>query len=269
MERFVNDFQNAPEMMTASTELRIGGQRIALKLAVPTAEVPPETLLPSLQELSNRIVGGVEEKVARHGLAISCRKGCGACCRQHVPISPAEARLLSVIVDNMPEDARTTIRERFERAARRLEESGIKEQALNYHMLSEKQVQAMVHSYFRLGIPCPFLEDESCSIHPFRPLVCREYLVISPPDHCATLAEDQIKRLQFPVSIAATFAEQDGMVQQGENPYIPLILALEWTEAHGQDIELRPGPEWLTAFFEDLSGTEIPHPVLPGRTVAL
>ena len=71
------------------------------------------------------------------------------------------------------------------------------------------------------------------------------------------------------MSIAAAFAEQDGMVQQGENPYIPLILALEWTEAHGEDIELRPGPEWLTAFFEDLSGTEIPHPVLPGKAVEL
>jgi len=256
-------------MLTASTELRIGGQQFALKLAVPATEVPPESLLPSLQELSNRIATGVEDKVKRNGLAVSCRKGCGACCRQHVPISPAEARLLSVIVDNMPDDVRETIRERFDQASRRLEESGIKEQALNYHRLSPPEVQEMVHAYFRLGIPCPFLEDESCSIHPFRPLICREYLVISSPAHCATLAEDQIRRLQFPVSVAATFAEQEGMVQQGENPYIPLVLALEWTEAHGQDIEMRPGPEWLSAFFEDLSGAEIPSPPMPGTTMEI
>jgi Fe-S-cluster containining protein len=34
-------------------------------------------------------------------------------------------------------------------------------------------------------MPCPFLEDESCSIHPDRPLVCREYLVTSPAELCA------------------------------------------------------------------------------------
>ena len=35
--------------------------------------------------------------------------------------------------------------------------------------------------YFQLGIPCPFLEEESCSIYHDRPITCREYLVTSPP----------------------------------------------------------------------------------------
>jgi hypothetical protein len=33
--------------------------------------------------------------------------------------------------------------------------------------------------YFLQGVACPFLEAESCGIHPDRPLACREYLVTS------------------------------------------------------------------------------------------
>lgn len=258
-----------PEAVTATAELRIGGQKLKLKLVVPADEVPPETLLPTLHELSNRVVEGVEEKVKKNGLQVSCRKGCGACCRQPVPISPAEARLLAGIVENLPEEARTVIRERFDDAVRRLDESGLRERATHYHRLSNDEVQAMVYEYFRLGIPCPFLEDESCSIYPFRPLVCREYLVISPAEHCATLAEDQIQRLQFPVSVAAAFAGMEGVAEPGQNIYLPLILALEWSEANAGNVKRRPGPSWVQSFFQDLSGARIPDPVTPGRAVDL
>jgi Fe-S-cluster containining protein len=257
------------DALTATAKLRIGNQKLELKLVVPADEVPAETLLPSLHQLSDRVVEGVEERVRKNGMEISCRKGCGACCRQPVPISRAEARLLAGIVQGMPEEAQAVIRERFDSALRHLRESGLEDRAMNYHRLSENEVRSMAHDYFALGIPCPFLEDESCSIHPFRPLVCREYLVISSPDYCATLAEDRIKRLQFPVSIAGAFAGMDGTAQRGENMYLPLIMALEWAEAHSSEVELRPGPSWVKTFFQDLSGAKIPDPMIPGTVVDL
>ncbi len=250
-----------PDTVSATTELIIGGQKLKLKLIVPAAEVPPESLLPTLHQLSNHIVDGVEEKVERQkNTEISCRKGCGACCRQHVPISPAEARLMHAIVENMPESGRTTIRERFDDAAQRLKDSGLLDQAMNYHRLGPDETKAMAVDYFKLGIACPFLVDESCSIHEFRPLICREYLVISSPEHCASLDEENIERLKFPVSVAAAFSGMDGVRKEGENKYIPLVMALEWTENNSEDMELRPGPKWVQTFFEDLSGKKIPVP---------
>lgn len=249
--------------ITAETELVIGGDRIKLKLLVPADEVPAESLLPSLHELSEIIANGVEKKVERNGKKISCRKGCGACCRQHVPISAAEARLLAAIVEHMPEPGQSIIRARFEKAARRLKDSGIIDQALNYHRLSGDDTKSMALEYFSLGIPCPFLDDESCSIYPFRPLICREYLVISSPDHCATLDEENIKRIKFPVSVASTFSKMDGVRKKGENPYIPLVMALEFAERHDEASEYRPGPKWVHQFFQDLSGVEIPEPEIP------
>lgn len=265
----MTEYSSEPDTLTATAELRIGSQKLQLKLVVPTGEIPPEALLPSLQQLSDRVVNGVEDKVRRNGLEISCRKGCGACCRQPVPISRAEARLLAGVVEGMPEEAQAVMRERFDSALQRLRESGLEDRAMNYHRLSEDEIRSMTHDYFELGIPCPFLEDESCTIHPFRPLVCREYLVISSPDHCATLAEEHIRRLQFPVSIASAFAGMDGVSAPGENIYLPLILALQWSTAHAGEVELRPGPEWVQTFFKDLSGTDIPAPRMPGRTVEL
>lgn len=265
----MTEYSSEPDTLTATAELRIGNQKLQLKLVVPADEVPAETLLPTLHQLSDRVVEGVEERVRKNGLEISCRKGCGACCRQPVPISRAEARLLAGIIEGMPEEAQAVIRERFDSALQRLRESGLEEQVMNYHRLSENEVRSMAHDYFELGIPCPFLEDESCSIHPFRPLVCREYLVISSPDHCATLAEEHIRRLQFPVSVASAFAGMDGTCAPGENIYLPLIMALQWSAAHAGEVQLRPGPEWVQTFFRDLSGTDIPAPHLPGRTVEL
>lgn len=257
------------DAITATARLRIGSQKLELKLVVPADSVPPESLLPSLHQLSDRVVEGVEDRVQRNGLEISCRKGCGACCRQPVPISPAEARLLADIVSTMPEEAQSVVRERFDKAMKRLRESGLEEVTLNYHRLAEDEVRSMAHEYFKLGIPCPFLEDEACSIHPFRPLVCREYLVISSPDHCATLAEDEIKRLQFPVSVAGSFAGMTGVAKPGENIYLPLIMALEWSDSHTGETDLKPGPEWVRAFFENLTGDSLPAPPGIGTAVEL
>jgi Fe-S-cluster containining protein len=265
----LTEYSKEPDTLTATAELRIGSQKLRLKLVVPAGEVPPEVLLPSLQQLSDRVVEGVGDKARRNGLEISCRKGCGACCRQLVPISPAEARLLAVIVENMPTEAQALIRERFDQAVQRLQASGLQEQAINYHRLPKSEIRSMGRAYFELGIPCPFLNDEACSIHPIRPLVCREYLVISSPDHCATLAGEHIRRLQFPVSIASAFAGMDGVSVPGENIYLPLIMALQWSAAHAGEVELRPGPEWVQAFFQDLSGARIPDPVIPGRVLYL
>jgi len=258
-----------PQFLTANTELEIGGNRMKLKLSVPIGEMPPESVLPALYDLSNTIVDGVERKMDIIGQEISCKKGCGACCRQLVPISPAEVRLISTYVDNLPEPEQSQMRERFERAADRLRESDCLDRAVNYHHLSEDETMNMIKDYFALGISCPFLVEESCSIYPIRPLICREYLVISSPEHCASLDGEKIRRLQFPVSVAETFAMMDGVRFKGENPYVPLILALEWVEDHGEECGYLPGPNWVQNFFTDLSGKEIPEPELPDSQEAV
>ena len=62
-----------------------------------------------------------------------------------------------------------------------------------------------------MGVPCPFLEDESCSIHPERPLVCREYLVTSPAALCAGPTQEGVTPVAVPkVSMAARGLQDEG-----------------------------------------------------------
>ena len=176
------------------------------------------------------------------------------------PISPPEARLLHLIVESLPREARIAMKRRFKEAALRLQDSGLLDKTMNYSALTEEETLALIHEYFRLGIACPFLEDESCSIHSHRPLICREYLVISPATHCADLDQNKIQRLEIPVSIADNFGAMDGVGKEGFDRYLPLIMALEWVERFPDDARFRPGPEWVKEFFEGMSKSNIPDP---------
>jgi Fe-S-cluster containining protein len=251
------------QTLTAQTELLIGGDKLKLKLVVPTAEIPAEALMPALHRLCNQVVNSVAETARACGTEISCKKGCGACCRQYVPISPAEARLLTELVEEMPEPRRSAVKQRFADAVERFKAWAGMNLAMEYIRLPPPERVKMVKAYFHLGIACPFLENESCSIYQQRPLICREYLVISSPEHCATLDGEHIKRLKLPVSIAETFSSMEGARRQGVNPCLPLILALEWTDEHPEDREMLTGPKWVQYFFEDLSGEKIPPPEVP------
>jgi len=252
--------ESTGKMISASTEMMIGDYKLSLKLVVPTEEILPEALVPALRELTNQVVEDVEEGAESHGYPISCKKGCGACCRQYVPISPSEARLMANMVEEMPEPRRSNIKQRFADAVQQFMTSEVVDRAMNYSGLAEDERRGMVRDYFQLGIACPFLEDESCSIHPQRPLICREYLVTSSPEHCASLDRGKIMRLKLPVSVAETFSSMEGVRRVGKDPCFPLILALEWAANDPNQPVLFPGPKWVQYFFEDLSGKKIPEP---------
>src|SRR5262245_49172658 len=110
---------------TADIRLKVGEQPVHLQVTVPTSDVPLRDVLPVFQGFANVVMGVAEAAVQREGKSVSCRKGCGACCRQVVPISPSEAHALARLVEAMPEPRRTLIRERFADAQRRLEAAGL------------------------------------------------------------------------------------------------------------------------------------------------
>src|SRR6185503_11944731 len=93
---------------TATLRLKVGDLSIAHPITVPSGPVAAPAVLPALQGLVNATVSAAEA-----GKAISCRKGCGACCRQLVPISRTEGEALLALVEAMPEDRRAAVRERF------------------------------------------------------------------------------------------------------------------------------------------------------------
>ena len=252
------DQTHPSETVTAHVKFQVAGQDIALDLTVPTRPVPLRQMLPLFQALTNVIVDAEVQKTVAEGHSISCQAGCGACCRQLVPISEIEARQLADVIEGLPEPRREVIRARFEDARRRLGEAGLLD-ALRHPETWEVGDRAIIGlTYFGLGIACPFLEAESCSIHPDRPMACREYLVTSPAAHCARPSAETVHCVPIGKSVWTSVARLDAPDPASKHiRFVPLILAPEWAEAHPEDGAPRRPPEALQALFGILSGKAV------------
>lgn len=246
-------------MMTAMTNedtikgkgtLLIAGMRVELEVTVPAAPVRPTNMLPVFQQLTNAVVAVGVQQAEAAGAPISCTKGCGACCRQLVPIAESEAYQLHALVEALPEPRRTTLRTRFAEAKARLQASGLQDQLLSPGQLTIDARQQLGLTYFQQGIACPFLEEESCSIHPDRPLACREYLVTSPAAHCAEPSAETVQCVAIPGSVSQAVRT---LAFTREMNWVPLILAVDWAAEHPDQTPARPGPEWLQAVFQQLT----------------
>jgi len=230
--------------------LSISGEAAAFHVEVPDGPTTLEALLPVFQGLSNEIARRAAVKAVSAGERISCRAGCGACCRQAVPVAEAEARHIAALVAAMPEPRRGEIRTRFEAAERRLEETALASRMVD--MPDGKTVIDVGTSYFRLGVPCPFLEAESCSIHPDRPLRCREHLVTSPAVACAALIPEAIK--MAPLAGAPSLALFKVGAQHTPAGWLLLTQALSFAERHPEPSPARPAPTWIGAVVDRLAG---------------
>jgi Fe-S-cluster containining protein len=220
---------------TANLRLSVGTLRIAHPITVPNAPVPAAEIVPALQGLVNAVV-----EAAEAGKIVSCRKGCGACCRQLVPVSRTEGERLLQLVDSLPLERREPLVARFAAAEATIERAGLKDRGGR----TDRELSA---AYFALRLPCPFLEDESCSFHPERPLVCREYLVTSPAELCSGPAQDGVTPLAVPkVSMAAR------TLQEESDDWFPLALLMAWRRIRPRTGKRRTGPEWVKRFLKGL-----------------
>src|SRR5262245_12146476 len=110
---------------SVSMSLRVGRDVLDVSLEVPAGPARIDDLLPALQGLADALVGHASRQVEAEGHRISCRAGCGACCRQLVPISEVEARRLAELVRALPDAERAVVEERFARALDALTANGL------------------------------------------------------------------------------------------------------------------------------------------------
>lgn len=231
---------------TAVVHMRWRDTERAMPVPVPSGETTLLGLLPSAREITRQTTALAVEQVRAEGKEISCRAGCGACCRQLVAISFVEAQSLADVVAAMPAERQAEIRRRFAEALSRLERAGLLdpgapkgERAIQIADVASRAValQAAGRGYFQQQIACPFLENESCGIYEDRPIVCREYHVTSPAANCTQLYQIQIDRVEPPVHVGEVLARTADRVS-GIGPFmIPLVLSLEWSEAHGSTLK--------------------------------
>jgi len=242
--------------ISIGVDLTFGNRRLRAKVPMPAGPVRRSDMLPLLQDLADAVVAEAVANVHKQGQSISCKQGCAACCRQLVPIGQTEARRLRDLVDETPDPKRALIRARFAQAREHLRASGLLDRLLARQHWTPEEAHAIGIEFFRLAIPCPFLQDETCSIYPDRPIRCREYLVTSPAEHCAQPTGTSVRTVRIPLKMATAVALLDQQASaEPSSGWVPLILALEWADAHPDEAPPRPAQEVVKELF---SGNSMP-----------
>lgn len=249
-----DELDNPSNWVTGNIAFQANGQSRELKVTIPKIPIHPQRMLSVLRQMSNAFVNLAVKQVEADGKTVQCRAGCGACCRQLVPISHLEARQLSELVDKLPEPRRTEIVGRFKDALERLHAANILELLKEPEKFSDEANGSVGVDYFRLGIPCPFLEQESCSIHPDRPVACREYLVTSPPDACARPVPQSIQTVPVLVQLSSAMIRLSPQGPSRFIPYVPLVLAIDWANSNEDEFQEMTGPDILSQVMKNLAG---------------
>lgn len=239
--------------VTARFSLPVGGGFLNASASLPVGETTLTELLPIIQNLENAVVSRVAEEAEQAGVPISCRAGCGACCRQLVPVSLFEAEALSEWISSLSEEQQGVLEARFRGALTKLRDAGVIEKILDERWMTDGELTTrLAVDYFQAGVPCPFLENESCSIHPIRPLSCREYLVTSPPALCEDPSTNSVSGVKLPLKMSRVLYSFCQEMEQNRRGWIPLVFLLAWRKSGARPGEFvsGSGEEVLRRFLE-------------------
>jgi Fe-S-cluster containining protein len=256
----------SPETVAVDFSIGIGDSIIAATAVVPAGRTNLTQLLPVIQSLDDVLIDAVAAQSASEGRPVSCKAGCGACCRPMVAISVFEAEYLAAWIQTLPEAQQQEIARRFDQALRSLAEAGIVDRLVemgadNPHAASELSAD-LTRDYFYARVPCPFLQDESCSIHPIRPLVCREHLVVTPFENCYDPGAHQVLTLEMPITLFPVLNNMGAQVERDGRGWIPLVFLFAWMKAgaHPGKAISGNGPEVLYQFVSRIRQTQFPMP---------
>src|SRR2546429_1865647 len=134
--------------ISGKVALTVRGQRLDVEVRIPEGRLGAAEMLPVFRSVAENFVemGVAEEKKA--GRTVSCQKGCGACCRQLVPISAIEAREVAKVVERMPAERKEMILRRFAEAREKLADAEMLDPLLHPHHYGDDQMPALGRAQF-------------------------------------------------------------------------------------------------------------------------
>lgn len=216
--------------------------QITSAVDVPAGNVSVTAVVPLMRRLGEEAQALEVVRSLESGKAVSCHKGCAACCRMLVPLSAPEAFALRDWIRSRPTDQQEQIARRFSEAKTRLLAQGVWQRlaALCESPLTtdDDTLEGVNRSYYALRLPCPFLEEEMCTIYGERPAACRELLVTSPAEQCEDLTKNSIDPVAVPIQVSTVLGLVWQELTRDPTRLIPLPLALEWAERHDEQSRL-------------------------------
>lgn len=235
--------------LTANFDLKIGDEVVSCRATVPDSKITAVDLIPIYQILTNQIVSHSIEQSVKAGKSISCKAGCGSCCAQPVPVTELEALNLAKVVKNMPEHRQKQIRQRFADSQAAIADAGLEDSLKEIANLDKESRKALGVKYFSLRLDCPFLEEQSCSIYPDRPLECREFVVTSDPKYCAQLNAKEIKHIDSKLRLTPALRKQSqACFGEKSAGWMLMVYCLDWAKSNNTRLRKKPAKLWLQEF---------------------
>ena len=215
------------------------------RIDVPSGFIPITKIVPVMRSLGDQAQELEIANTLQAGKTISCQKGCAACCRPMIPVSPPEAFALVEAIKDLPQDHQSRIKQNLAQTKERLQKAGLltalQDLVDSPHQRSDEDLDSLNRAYYALRLPCIFLENEICSIYEQRPAGCRGHLVTSPPELCQDMGNNSIEELHIPLRAGTVLSLLWADLTKGPVRLVPLPMAIEWAETH-QDLNT---PSWM------------------------
>ena len=212
---------------------------ISTAVGVPTGFVPITAILPLMRSLGEEAQVLEQRGLLEAGQRISCEKGCAACCRMLVPISVPEAFALTNAIDQLDQNERNRLLAKLDLAQQQLARAGILKQlsslADSSEPLNDEAIEPLNRAYYALRMPCPFLDNETCSIYADRPAACRELAVTSPATECQEMTKQTVQPVPVAVRLSTALSLLWADLTGTAPRLIPLPLAVDWARRHKEE----------------------------------
>ena len=185
-------------------------------LEPPDGDVALVDILPEIQTIANLLIEQSLAESAADGKPVTCAKGCNYCCYHLVAMSDHEALLLAHVVSLQEKHEQNRLKNAFTPVTNILEREGLLAELIDVHVNhfhDAARLTQVQRRYWELQIPCPFLLDGACSVYPFRPLVCRQYLASSPRNCCTQSfkADHLVHKIPMRYDVASALASFNGL----------------------------------------------------------
>lgn len=232
-------------------ELNVAGDPLTHHAPVLDAKTTAVELIPAFQAFTNQVVEHSIKLTEREGKTISCKAGCGACCKQPVPVTLLEVEHIDRVVKKMPAQKQQDVRAVFAHHLKAVEDAGLLEKLKSISDLEPEQRHQLAADYFKLGLECPFLENQSCGIYEDRPLECREFLVTSDPGYCAELDAKGIEHIDQQMHMASALRKLsiDSQNTDGRG-WVLMIFALELAKSGRLRFRKKASKEWVKTYIQ-------------------
>jgi Fe-S-cluster containining protein len=237
-ERWV-PVSNHPAAEHFEISLQTPSGEISTAVGVPAGFVPITAILPLMRGLGGEAQVLEQRRLLEAGQRISCEKGCAACCRMLVPISVPEAFALTNAIDQLDQNERNRLLAKLDLAQQQLARAGILKQlsslADSSEPLNDEAIEPLNRAYYALRMPCPFLDNETCSIYADRPAACRELAVTSPATECQEMTKQTVQPVPVAVRLSTALSLLWADLTGTAPRLIPLPLAVDWARRHKEE----------------------------------